>query len=129
MSATPQVIDDSAMVPPHIRLVHQILADALRRGYEMVELVRPVGEMPVLRAQIDGAWQSLMAFPLPVFDSMIAHLKAMAAVAPGSQEGNGTIEVRMAAVEASIVLSVRRNDQGLEELTLHFRRSGTANGL
>jgi hypothetical protein len=120
MNPTRYVIDDSDRVRPHIRLCHRLLAEALVNGYGTVELVSPPGEMPGARAGVDGAWKPLMAFPSAVHDSLIGYLKEMADLPPGSQVGTCTIQVRLADVDASITVSARRNDQGLEELTLHF---------
>ena len=120
MTASRHAIDDTAMIRPHIRLCHRLLAEALVAGYGSVELTSPQGEMPVARAQVDDALKPLMAFPPAVFEMMIAYLKEMAGLPPEQQDASGTIQVRFAGSDASIGLRTRRSGQGAEELVLHF---------
>ena len=117
MGVSRHVIDDTELIQPHVRLCHRILADALASGYGLVEFVSPHGEMPIARAQVEGGWKPLMAFPPQVFGMLVGYLKQMAAVAP---EGEDTILVQLAGTHASITMNARRSDRGLEELVLRF---------
>jgi hypothetical protein len=111
------------MVRPHIRLCHQILAEALKAGYRDLELVSTAGEMPTVRTKLDGDWKSLMAFPQPVYDSIIGYLEEMADIPRDEPAGKGTIHVQLGNADASISATARQNSQGLRELVLHFPKA------
>ena len=51
---------------------------------------------------------------------LVGYLKEMAAVTPDREGTHGTILVRLAGTHASITVTARRSDQGLEELVLRF---------
>jgi hypothetical protein len=116
-------IDDTERNRPHVRLCHRILSEALAAGFTVVELATPPGAIPTARAQIDGSWKPLMAFPPAVFSMLVEYLRHMASVAPDQRHADGTILVRAAGRDASVTLSVRRNDQGADDLVLSFPTS------
>jgi hypothetical protein len=116
-------IDDTEQNRPHVRLCHRILSDALATGVTIVELATPIGALPTARAQIDGSWKPLMAFPPAVFNMLVEHLRHMAGVALDQRHVVGTILVRAAGRDASVALSVQRNDQGSDDLVLSFPTS------
>jgi hypothetical protein len=119
-------IDDTERIQPHVRLCHRILSEALAAGFTAVELAAPPGAGPTARAQSDGSWKPFMAFPAAVYGMLVEHLKHMAGMAPEQRDGDGTFLVQSAGRDAAVNLSARRNDQGFDELVLHFPAKPTA---
>jgi hypothetical protein len=113
-------IDDTEQVRPHIRLCHRILSEGLAAGFTIIELTAAPGTAPAARAQHEGTWKSFMAFPPPVYGQLIEYFKQMAGVASDAPSTDGTILVQAAGRDAAVALRSRRNDQGVEELILHF---------
>lgn len=113
-------IDDTDQVRPHVRLCHLMLSEALAAGFTVVELATRPGAEPTARTQVDGSWQPFMAFPPAVYSMLLNYFKHMAGVAPEQQDAEGMILVRLAGRDASVNLRIRRNEQGVVELVLHF---------
>lgn len=113
-------IDDTDRVAPHVALCHLILRSALTERFSAVALSHPPGETPTARSEHDGRWEWYMAFPPAAYGLMVAYYRKMADLAPDADETEGTILVRLAGHQAAIGLTMRTNDQGDEEVVLHF---------
>ena len=120
-------IEDTERSRPHVRLCHRLLREALASGCTTVALGRPPEGMPTARAERGGSWTPLMEFPPAVYGQLVDYFKHMAGVTPGQHRAHGTILVRATGRDASIALSARQNDQGVDELVLRFPTASTGN--